>query len=165
MLVKLKHFERAFQKSEISITALNIRALFRVGRLISIILCGDLRKFLVGSYFMSKHPKPLPTPKQHEPPPNSERTVFDTAGAAKYLGNSAVTLERWRCFGIGPKWFKVGPKNVRYLQSDLDAFILVGYRTSTSDAGPKTATLKAEREARSVRRQQRERATDRRTPD
>jgi hypothetical protein len=83
---------------------------------------------------MSK-PKPLPTPKPPTAPEprSSERRMYDTPGAAKYLGNATATLERWRLQGIGPRWFRVGPKNVRYLESDLDAFLIAGYRTSTSD--------------------------------
>jgi len=50
-------------------------------------------------------------------------TLFDTKQAAKYLNIPENTLKTWRCtkrVNIG--YAKIGG-NVRYRQSDLDAFI------------------------------------------
>jgi predicted DNA-binding transcriptional regulator AlpA len=49
--------------------------------------------------------------------------VFDTVKAAEFLGLSPWTLRRWRRAGLGPKWRKMGPRLVRYLRSDLEAYI------------------------------------------
>jgi predicted DNA-binding transcriptional regulator AlpA len=38
------------------------------------------------------------------------------------LGVPVATLARWRYFGTGPRWIKVG-RHVRYRGRDLDAWI------------------------------------------
>ncbi len=48
--------------------------------------------------------------------------------AAERLGTSVATLDRWRYVGEGPAFVKLGPRQVRYLDSDLDAFIEAGQR-------------------------------------
>jgi hypothetical protein len=40
--------------------------------------------------------------------------------AAKYLGVSKSTLAKWRCYGTGPEYYKIG--QVTYLKKDLDAY-------------------------------------------
>ncbi|WP_109465263.1 helix-turn-helix transcriptional regulator [Albibacillus kandeliae] len=52
--------------------------------------------------------------------------LLNTKEAARYLGLSHYTLEKWRSKGIGPDCLRVGSKAIRYRQSDLDAFILGG---------------------------------------
>jgi len=47
------------------------------------------------------------------------------------------TLARWRWAGCGPRFFKIGGR-VRYAESDVEAFIDAGVRTSTSDTGPES---------------------------
>ena len=47
---------------------------------------------------------------------------------------SERTLERWRVEGTGPAFVKAGRK-VLYRTVDVDAWLLVNQRTSTSDAG------------------------------
>lgn len=49
-----------------------------------------------------------------------------TKAAAKRLGISHQTLEKWRSQNRGPRFFKVGSKSIRYRQSDLDAFLSDG---------------------------------------
>ncbi len=61
--------------------------------------------------------------------------LFDEREAARRLNLKIKTLQRWRWAGKGPKFRKLGAA-VRYLESDLDAFIEAGARTSTSDRGP-----------------------------
>ena len=56
------------------------------------------------------------------------------AEAARRLGTSVRTLQKWRCSGKGPRFVRLS-RAVRYDPSDLDAFIAVGRRTSTSDPG------------------------------
>jgi predicted site-specific integrase-resolvase len=54
--------------------------------------------------------------------------------AATLLHLKPKTLARWRWAGCGPRFIKIGGR-VRYAESDLQAFIQAGVRTSTSDTG------------------------------
>ena len=55
----------------------------------------------------------------------------DTGQAARYLGISIKTLERWRYEGRGPVFRKFG-KRVLYSQDELDRWAKDQERTSTS---------------------------------
>lgn len=57
--------------------------------------------------------------------------VLDSPTAANYLGLAKRTLDNWRVSGCGPQFIKIG-RRVVYRQSDLDAFLEGGKRTSTS---------------------------------
>jgi hypothetical protein len=62
------------------------------------------------------------------------RRLMPPAAAAEYLGGVVTgTLAKWRHFGEGPEYVKIGSR-VFYDQADLDAFIDAGRRTSTSQA-------------------------------
>ena len=64
--------------------------------------------------------------------PDPLRNEIETA---EYLGGISVkTVQKWRWKGEGPRFTKLGGR-VLYRQSDLDAFIIAGLRTSTSDPG------------------------------
>jgi DNA-binding transcriptional MerR regulator len=65
--------------------------------------------------------------------------LVDTREAARILGVSARTLERWRMEGQGPAFLKIGSYRVTYDIEDLDAFKRAARRTSTSDPGPQVA--------------------------
>lgn len=54
---------------------------------------------------------------------NSSIDWMTTVEAAEYLDLKPETLEKWRFFEIGPRYYKIGSKRVRYRQLDLDAFI------------------------------------------
>ncbi len=56
------------------------------------------------------------------------------ADAARRLGTSVRTLQKWRWNGKGPRFVRLS-RAVRYDPADLDAFIAVGRRMSTSDPG------------------------------
>ena len=59
------------------------------------------------------------------------RCLMPPAAAAEYLGGVVIgTLAKWRHFGEGPAYVKVGSR-VFYDRADLDAFIDAGRRTST----------------------------------
>lgn len=60
--------------------------------------------------------------------------LVDTRGAAKYLGVSIALIERWRWDGRGPMYIKFA-RACRYRKSDLEAFLVVRERRSTSDTG------------------------------
>lgn len=66
------------------------------------------------------------------PSPNSQ--YLRTAEAARFLGLARRTLEKWRCVGGGPVYFKFG-RVCLYQLSDLKAWAEAGRRTSTSDLG------------------------------
>jgi len=64
--------------------------------------------------------------------------ILDTAEAARYLGISCPTLERFRLKGDGPKFAKLTPGKrgpVRYRRADLDAWVASKLVSSTSDQG------------------------------
>jgi excisionase family DNA binding protein len=55
--------------------------------------------------------------------------------AARLLGFSERTLQAWRVRGGGPRFVKVSARCVRYRQDDLDEWVRMRLRTSTSDEG------------------------------
>lgn len=57
--------------------------------------------------------------------------TLTTPQAAEYLGLAVSTLNKWRCWGGGPAYLKLG-RAVRYRQEDLDAFM--GHHKTTSTA-------------------------------
>ena len=52
--------------------------------------------------------------------------------AARYLGLKAATLNKWRVYGEGPPFIKVG-RLVRYRRADLDAYLSGRLFQSTSE--------------------------------
>ena len=70
----------------------------------------------------------------------SRREYFDTRAAAEYLGMSPKTLEKLRCIGGGPAYYKLS--GIRYMQSDLDTWRDSRRRVSTSDCGPEALRCK-----------------------
>jgi len=65
---------------------------------------------------------------------------LNNSEAAAYLGLKAATLEKWRVVGSGPPFVKIG-RLVRYRKEDLDAFMQVRIRNSTSDTGESLSPL------------------------
>lgn len=76
--------------------------------------------------------------------------IHKTPSAARYLNVSPPTLERWRQQGTGPKFIRVGLRGVRYLESDLDAYVEAQRRSSTSDLDGDTATI-SDKELEAIR--------------
>lgn len=62
------------------------------------------------------------------------RDLLREAEAARRLGTSIRTLQKWRCNGKGPRFVRLS-RAVRYDPADLDVFVAIGRRTSTSDPG------------------------------
>jgi len=62
------------------------------------------------------------------------QVLLREAEAARRLGTSVRTLQKWRCNGKGPRFVRLS-RAVRYDPADLEAFIGVGRRMSTSDPG------------------------------
>lgn len=61
--------------------------------------------------------------------------TLNTAEAARYTGLAESTLKQWRCKGgdHAIPFLKVG-RSVRYLRSDLDAYLYSRRRRSTTEA-------------------------------
>lgn len=45
--------------------------------------------------------------------------LFTEQEAAEFLGLAKTTLNKWRHFGTGPKYIKLGKRAVRYRRRDL----------------------------------------------
>lgn len=71
--------------------------------------------------------------------------------AAEYLGISVHSLRRWRVYGGGPKFCKMGSR-ITYPVSELDAFQAACLRRSTSDLGPAAETPQGGGQAAKARR-------------
>lgn len=64
-----------------------------------------------------------------------EDILLTTKQAAQLLGVSMAFLERDRWAGARIPFVKIGSRAVRYRRCDLDGYILMCSRTSTSDPG------------------------------
>ena len=73
---------------------------------------------------------------------NEQPTLLTTEQAAKRLGLSPRTLERYRVSGKGPEFLKIG-RWVRYTASKLNRWLEGCKRRSTSDDG---SALRGERD-------------------
>lgn len=60
-----------------------------------------------------------------------QQTNFTTEQAAIFLGLKPNTLNVWRVQGRGPAYRKIG-RNVRYVESDLAAFLESCKQTNTA---------------------------------
>ena len=58
--------------------------------------------------------------------------LLDTREAAAFLGLSATSLEHWRGLRKGPPFVRVGPRAIRYAQTDLEAW-LAGQAVATEN--------------------------------
>lgn len=63
---------------------------------------------------------------------NFGKRLLDVPEAAEYLGLSISTLNKWRCYGEGPVFVKMG-RAIRYRISDLDTYIERRIFSSTSE--------------------------------
>lgn len=63
-------------------------------------------------------------------------TLLTVDEAAIHLSLSASYLNKLRCFGGGPNFVRLGVKAVRYLPSDLNAWIEENKRSNTASASP-----------------------------
>jgi excisionase family DNA binding protein len=64
---------------------------------------------------------------------------LNIAETAKYLGVPARTLDRWRISGQGPKFVRLGPRQVRYRVADLDEYLQANTFSSIAEANSKNA--------------------------
>lgn len=59
------------------------------------------------------------------------RSVMTVQQAANYLGLAVSTLNKWRCYGDGPLFIKMG-RSVRYRIKDLNDYVEGSLAESTS---------------------------------
>jgi hypothetical protein len=70
--------------------------------------------------------------KKSSGPPSLDR-LLTTEQTAEVFGITQNTLEKWRVFGRGPKFVRVG-RRIRYSPTDIAAYLAESTRTSTSAA-------------------------------
>jgi hypothetical protein len=81
---------------------------------------------------MSAEQSPIRCDQVSSPTPSSKR-LFDPQEASDYLRIAKQTLARWRCYGLGPRFVRIGGR-IFYDASDLDAFIAARKFQSTAEA-------------------------------
>lgn len=86
------------------------------------------------SYTQRRPAGPRPRPSKSAAPaqPKPARALLDTPSAAKMIGMSSRTLEKWRTLGEGPPFLKFG-RRVLYSRTDLESWIESRRRQSTSE--------------------------------
>jgi predicted DNA-binding transcriptional regulator AlpA len=62
--------------------------------------------------------------------------LLDVRAAAAWLGLSKSTLDKMRCYGVGPRFIRATGKAVRYDPADLAAFAEGRRQQSTTDVQP-----------------------------
>jgi len=62
--------------------------------------------------------------------------LLDVRAAAAWLGLSKSTLDKMRCYGVGPKFIRATGKAVRYDPADLAAFADGRRQSRTTDELP-----------------------------
>ena len=81
---------------------------------------------------MSAEQSPLHRDQARAAPPSPKR-LFDPHEASIYLRIAKQTLARWRCYGLGPRFVRIGGR-IFYDAVDLDAFIAGNKFRSTAEA-------------------------------
>jgi Helix-turn-helix domain len=69
----------------------------------------------------------------------SPKRLFDPREASAYLRIAKQTLARWRCYGLGPRFVRIGGR-IFYDIADLDAFIAGNKFRSTAEADQAAVT-------------------------
>ena len=59
-------------------------------------------------------------------------TLMSVEQAADYLGLAVSTLNKWRCVGNGPTYFKMG-RAVRYAEKDLEDYLISSRAEMTAE--------------------------------
>jgi predicted DNA-binding transcriptional regulator AlpA len=59
------------------------------------------------------------------------KQLMTTEETSQYIRHAVQTLAKWRVYGKGPQWIKMG-RSVFYERRDVDAWIDAQTRTSTS---------------------------------
>ena len=57
---------------------------------------------------------------------SDELELVDSKGASGFLKKPPHTLANWRSLGIGPPYYVIGTRDIRYSMADLRAFVEAG---------------------------------------
>ena len=68
--------------------------------------------------------------------PSTPVHLLDVRAAAAWLGLSKSTLDKMRCYGVGPRFIRATGRAVRYDPADLAAFAADRRQSRTSDEIP-----------------------------
>ena len=60
--------------------------------------------------------------------------------AAEHLTVAVRTLQRWRCEGAGPRWYRLGKRRCAYKLSDLESWAERNACRSTAEAKQRAAS-------------------------
>ena len=60
------------------------------------------------------------------------------AEAAEHIGVCLRTLQRYRADGAGPEWSRIGPRRIRYMRQDVDAWLARQKAGNSLGSTPKT---------------------------
>jgi predicted DNA-binding transcriptional regulator AlpA len=71
---------------------------------------------------------------------SQNQKLFRPRAASEYIGLSVSTLAKQRLRGGGPKFIRMSPRAIGYLQADLDAWLTDKRCSSTSDYGSPAAS-------------------------
>ncbi len=63
----------------------------------------------------------------------TQQHLMTTDEAAEFLDIHPATLATWRSEGRGPRYLKVGERNVRYQQEELERWLKAQERTGTRE--------------------------------
>lgn len=77
----------------------------------------------------------MPTSSRLSRGDSAPEPLLTETQAAKYLSLTTRALQNWRYLGRGPHFVRISRRAVRYRQCDLDEFVELNIRTSTSDFG------------------------------
>jgi predicted DNA-binding transcriptional regulator AlpA len=77
-----------------------------------------------------------PERRQSREPPSTPVHLLDVRAAAAWLGLSKSTLDKMRCYGVGPRFIRATGRAVRYDPADLAAFAEGRRQSRTSDEVP-----------------------------
>jgi hypothetical protein len=70
------------------------------------------------------------------------KQLMTTQETADYVRHAGQTLAKWRCYGQGPRYVRVG-RSILYDRADVDAWLDARMRRSTSDPGTTHELLSA----------------------
>jgi predicted DNA-binding transcriptional regulator AlpA len=103
-----------------------------------------------GASHSSEKKSPPPSNRRHQasatPETPPDRHLLSAAEAARYLGLATQTLAKMRVSGESPPYHKLG-RSVVYDPADLEAWLAVRKRRSTSDRGSAAPSRRATRAA------------------
>ncbi|HEX8944812.1 MAG TPA: helix-turn-helix domain-containing protein [Gemmatimonadaceae bacterium] len=60
------------------------------------------------------------------------KELMTTGETSQYVRHAVQTLAKWRCYGLGPRYVRVG-RSILYDRADVDAWLETRMRRSTSD--------------------------------